>query len=337
MNLPELKRMRAIGGLTQDDLSRELKISLRTVQNWEYKEDIPDNKLNELYSIFRDRLELFASSPDVNEFLLKISGGSHKVDESTQKELKRVALLTRQFLIAIYDGVFVASNREVFTLFFGEFFNYWLEHRSKGSVNDFAKAIGMDSNLVDGLLSGKYPVTSNIILSLQSFDKSIYDVTVSLHDRKIIELYNKFVNSSFTTGLISISITDYSEYGYKHKSPDFLNTLKRYNIPGSPYTGEKFRLFQADGEYETIPDSTWVVAEQLTGEPLALKAIIKQDRLYAIVVDYRLFVGVNVAFHKDAMDGKTFIFTDESDTSGISLESISEIWEIKKKLQWSNV
>jgi transcriptional regulator with XRE-family HTH domain len=133
-------------------------------------------------------------------------------------------------------------------------------------------------------------------------------------------------------GIAFVPITAQAGYTKSYIDPVFLNQLERFYMPGFPYRGNKYRVFEVDGSSmePTFKEGYYVVCEKIerdmwhtmpdyytyvviTGDQVLLKRIFKKsEEVYALISD-------NEDFFPQ--------FT-------IKVSDIQEVWQVKRKMDW---
>jgi transcriptional regulator with XRE-family HTH domain len=143
---------------------------------------------------------------------------------------------------------------------------------------------------------------------------------------------NKTEHDLERDGIAFVPITAQAGYTRSYIDPVFLNQLERFYMPGFPYRGNKYRVFEVDGSSmePTFKEGYYVVCEKIdkdmwhtmpdyytyviiTTDQVLLKRIFKKSETqYALISD-------NEDFFPQ--------FT-------IKVQDINEIWQVKRKMDW---
>jgi len=145
-------------------------------------------------------------------------------------------------------------------------------------------------------------------------------------------LKQKIAENPERDGIIFVPINAQAGYTRYYVDPVFINQLERIYMPGFPYKGNRYRIFEVDGSsmeptfkegyfvvcervekemWHTIPDYYAYVV--ITSEQVLLKRIFKKsDTVFIMISD-------NEEFYNQ--------FT-------LKISDIREIWQVKRKMDW---
>jgi phage repressor protein C with HTH and peptisase S24 domain len=139
-------------------------------------------------------------------------------------------------------------------------------------------------------------------------------------------------------GLSFVPIKAQAGYTHSYSNPVFVNDLLKIYIPGNPYTGERYRAFEVEGdsmEYinpagqpagliagmivigEYVPPEDWAYTAQyyiyviVTEDKIMIKRLFRKDDKYALISDNELYA--------------QFVLT---------ASEIKELWLVKRKIDW---
>ena len=141
----------------------------------------------------------------------------------------------------------------------------------------------------------------------------------------------KIEDNPETEGIIYVPISAQAGYTLHHLNPTFVSSLQKIFIPGMPYRGPRFRIFEVDGESmePTLKQGYHVLTE------------IVQPEFYHQVANYYIYV---VVTEDRIMIKRLFFRNDEfvaiSDNEDffpqfvLKLQEVKELWVVKRKLDW---
>lgn len=181
MYLKDLQKMRELAGLTQSDFSDRMAVSLRTIQNWEATQKVPDKYMTRLSRILKPKLQSYAGNDDVRYFLLRIEGllmssGDFMTAEELEKEAERKysdsrIYYDRIFRICMSDEKFVEKNQDRFYKCFRYYVRYYLFENSNEAIDVISKRTNIDKGTLLRTQSAEIPVTPELMEKLDINDE----------------------------------------------------------------------------------------------------------------------------------------------------------------------
>ncbi len=134
-------------------------------------------------------------------------------------------------------------------------------------------------------------------------------------------------------GLLFVPIKAQAAYALQHTNPKYLEQLERVFIPGMPYEGENFRIFEmnGDGMEPTFGEGIFVIAERVNPESFDHAA---QYYVYVVVTETQMVI--KRLFRME--DGNYVLISDNEEYYPQQLlkkDHIKELWFVKRKMDWS--
>jgi phage repressor protein C with HTH and peptisase S24 domain len=143
----------------------------------------------------------------------------------------------------------------------------------------------------------------------------------------------KAFGGSTDTGLIFVPISAQAGYTLHYTEPIFIEQLERVLIPGMPYRGERFRIFEVEGDSmeKTLQEGYYVIAERLEEWQWDR---IADFYIYVIITETQILI--KRLFKKDT-DHYVMISDNDEYYPQQLLEKkmIRELWLVKRKLDWN--
>jgi transcriptional regulator with XRE-family HTH domain len=133
-------------------------------------------------------------------------------------------------------------------------------------------------------------------------------------------------------GLIFVPIAAQAGYTQYITDPVYLFQLERVKIPGMPYKGDKYRMFEVDGDSmePTIKNGSHIIAEII--EPQFWRSAAN---FYIHVIVTEAQVLLKRIYH---LDSDTLVLISDNDDYypqfQIRLEEVKELWVVKRKIDW---
>lgn len=137
-------------------------------------------------------------------------------------------------------------------------------------------------------------------------------------------------------------------YAQHYMDPIFLNELQPFDIPGLPYAGDRFRVFQVSGDSmeqynkdnqpEGLRDGMWVIAKKIDPEYWHQTF---DFFVHVIVTPSRIMIKrLKREKYEDPKQGD-YYFVVISDNEDIYPQftldptDIQELWEVERKIDWN--
>lgn len=133
-------------------------------------------------------------------------------------------------------------------------------------------------------------------------------------------------------GIVYVPISAQAGYSKRYKEPIYLNTLETAYLPGTRYRGEKYRIFEVDGDSmtPTLKDGQKVIA-----------ALVDKDdwqscpNYYMYVLVSEDMMSIKRIFRKSSE--QWVLISDNEDfyeQFGFEVKHLKELWIVKEKLDW---
>lgn len=134
-------------------------------------------------------------------------------------------------------------------------------------------------------------------------------------------------------GIRFVPIKLQAGYALHYTDSLYLEQLERVFIPGMPYEGEKFRIFEVEGDSmePTLQEGFYMIAEKVEPENYQFTS---QFYIYAIVTETQMLI--KRLYRKD--DGNYVMISDNEEyyqQKPLLKEDIKELWLVKRKMDWN--
>lgn len=134
-------------------------------------------------------------------------------------------------------------------------------------------------------------------------------------------------------GVIFVPIAAQANYTQHYTEPLFINQLERIYIPGFPYRGDKYRIFEVAGDSmePTFKEGYYVVGEYQ--EAGYWNTSIQDYYVYVIVTESRIML--KRIFKKSSEEYVLISDNEEFHPQFvIKVSDIKEIWYVRRKIDW---
>jgi phage repressor protein C with HTH and peptisase S24 domain len=133
-------------------------------------------------------------------------------------------------------------------------------------------------------------------------------------------------------GLIYVPIMAQAGYSKNYMDPIYVNQLERLFVPGLPYTGDKYRYFEVEGDsmHPTIEEGMQVIAR--LKEPDVWRTSIDNYYIHVIVTDSQVLI--KRLYRKN---DKEFVMISDNELypqAILPMSEIKELWVVKRMLDW---
>ncbi|RYD56316.1 MAG: hypothetical protein EOP56_13365 [Sphingobacteriales bacterium] len=159
---------------------------------------------------------------------------------------------------------------------------------------------------------------------------------------------NKAVDGSRRDALKAVPIRAQAGYAQHFMDPVYLDELQRFDIPGLPYAGDRFRVFQVSGDSmevynkenqpEGLRDGMWVIAKKIDPEYWHQTF---DFFVHVIVTPSRIMIKrLKREKYEDSKKGD-YYFVAISDNEDVYPQftldpsEIEELWEVERKIDWN--
>lgn len=143
-------------------------------------------------------------------------------------------------------------------------------------------------------------------------------------------------------GLIYVPVAAQAGYAKHLTEPIFLGQLKRWRIPDFPYKGDKFRIFQVEGDSMCYTSKiTGAITGLLDGMEVVAQRVEFEDwehstQWYIHVVVFEDYLVIKRLYREKG--NKTFVLISDNPLYAqrrINIEDIKELWIMKRYLGWN--
>lgn len=207
-----------------------------------------------------------------------------------------------------------------------------IKEKEKLGLNDIASKCGLDRSYLSKLinLDNEKKVTAHLFGKISSKFSGYFpspDTTKTTHKpaRK-----PKTETNTEKEGIIFVPISAQAGYTQAFTDPVYLNQLERVYMPGFPYRGEKFRIFEVAGDSmePTLKEGYYVVGEKVEHD---YWNTIADFYIYVIITEDRCIV------KRLVKKGTDFVAISDNEFHPqfiLKSEEIKEIWNVKRKIDW---
>lgn len=201
------------------------------------------------------------------------------------------------------------------------------------TVEDAMKALGVSKGTLYNYyaaknLSDKIKTAMSTALDIpenELFPKSPKSAGASIRAKKAFE-------PTEDHGLIYVPIAAQAGYSRNFTDPVFINQLDRLYIPGLPYKGDNYRYFDVEGDSmepglqegmqvigELVPQEFWKDASDYYIHVIVLENRICIKRIFKKNSTHWVLISDNEDLYPQEL---------------LPLESVKEVWHVKRKLDW---
>ena len=225
-------------------------------------------------------------------------------------------------------------------------FRFWVNKlEASGKIKnrrELAAKLGWHENLLSSAMSGRRPVPYAKLLLFAE----MYQIDTFFSDEKIIDTipdknYSvseksvrkpKIETDPQKEGILYVPIAAQAGYAVHFTNPTFVNQLERVYIPGFPYRGERFAMFEVKGEsmIPTLKDGFKVVSERVdpdqwnTTPDYHIHVIVTEDqcmvkRIFKKNSEEWVLISDNEEFYKQVL---------------LPTSKIRQVWFVHRKMDW---
>ena len=163
-------------------------------------------------------------------------------------------------------------------------------------------------------------------------EKSKADELSGLSAAERIRL-QKALGPSQDKGIRFVPIKSQAGYTLQYTEPLFIEQLERVFIPGMPYQGDKYRIFEIEGDSmePTLAEGFYVIAELVEPQDYQNTA---QYYIYVVVKENQILIK---RLYR-TKDGNYVLISDNEEyypQQRLAKEDIKELWLVKRKMDWN--
>ena len=133
-------------------------------------------------------------------------------------------------------------------------------------------------------------------------------------------------------GIVYVPIPAQAGYSNRYHDPLYLENLEKTNLPGFPYKGERYRVFDVKGD---SMEPTYKEGYHLVCERIEQDQWFQIANWYIYVVVLENDILVKRLYKKDA---ETFIAISDNEEFYpqfvIMMKDVKELWLVKRKIDW---
>ncbi|MEX6689245.1 helix-turn-helix domain-containing protein [Danxiaibacter flavus] len=133
-------------------------------------------------------------------------------------------------------------------------------------------------------------------------------------------------------GIIFVPISAQAGYSKHYLNPVFVKSLQKIYIPGMPYRGERYRIFEVDGDSmePTLKQGYHVFCEFVEHESYDH---IANFYVYVVVTEDRIML--KRLFKKSATEFAVISDNEEFYPQFVlHIGDVKELWQVKRKMDW---
>jgi phage repressor protein C with HTH and peptisase S24 domain len=202
------------------------------------------------------------------------------------------------------------------------------EMLSKYTQEELAEMIGVSTRSIQNYISGG---SSPHLKTGRKIDE-IYAKLLETTETKPYQRKPKIDTDPELEGVTFVPIAAQANYALHYTDTLFLNQLEKVYIPGFPYRGSHFRIFEVAGDsmLPTFKEGYHVVTEFI--EP-AFWHTLANYYVYVVVTETRVML--KRLYRKN--EHEFVLISDNEDFYPqflLKVEEIREIWFVKRKLDW---
>lgn len=206
-----------------------------------------------------------------------------------------------------------------------------LGYKSKNYLSDLVTSEKPVTEFALDKLEAKFGIQKKYILTGEGemiLEKSNNSNQENINGRSVRK--PKIESNPEKEGVLFVPISAQAGYSQKFLDPIYLNQLERVYMPGFPYRGDNFRIFEVAGDSmePTLKEGYFVVGEKV------------EPDYWTTVADYYIYVIVTT----DRCIVKRLVKRDDSFVAisdnefhpqfVIKFEDIRELWYVKRKMDW---
>lgn len=193
------------------------------------------------------------------------------------------------------------------------------------TVEEAAKILGMGRTKLYGLYEMSEFDADTIQLIKERLDIDLANEGQSIRRKKSF--------GEGEEGISFVPISAQAGYSQRYMEPLYINQLEQVHLPGMPYKGAKYRIFEVSGDSmePTLKEHQHIVAERI--EPDYWDSIARYY-IYVIVTDEQIMVK-RIYYEKGG--AKFILISDNKDfypQFAIEKSEIKELWVVKRKMDW---
>lgn len=216
---------------------------------------------------------------------------------------------------------------------------------------EFGEALGITREMVSYIENGQKPISELVEIKLDKVKESLQlsEIDVNKHHKpkvtgKELRKQKAIGTGEPDEGLIFVPVAAQAGYAAHVIDPVFVNQLERYPIIGLPYKGDRYRIFEVEGDSMTYHD-------ERTGEVKGLQAgfYVITERVdpehwhqttqwYVHVVVFQDSVVIK-RLYRDVKEGQDsyVLISDNPDypQRRVKKQDIKEIWIMKRYISWN--
>jgi phage repressor protein C with HTH and peptisase S24 domain len=133
-------------------------------------------------------------------------------------------------------------------------------------------------------------------------------------------------------GILYVPIAAQAGYSTRFHDPIYLTQLERVHLPGFPYRGNRFRVFDVKGD---SMEPTYKEGYHLVCELVDQDSWHQTANYYIYVIVLQSDILVKRLFRKDK---ETFVAISDNEEFHpqflIKIQEIKELWQVKRKIDW---
>jgi phage repressor protein C with HTH and peptisase S24 domain len=143
-------------------------------------------------------------------------------------------------------------------------------------------------------------------------------------------------------GLIYVPVRAQAGYVQHMSDPIYIGQLKRWKIPDFPYKGDRFRIFQIEGDSMTsVNEETGQLSGLVDGMEIVAERVDKEDwvnttQWYVHVIVFEDYLMIKRLYREQG--NKSFVLISDNpmyQQKRVRIEDIRELWIMKRYLGWN--
>lgn len=163
----------------------------------------------------------------------------------------------------------------------------------------------------------------------RTFREELENLTISASQKSIRK--PKTESNPGREGIIFVPIAAQAGYSKRVLDPTFVSQLERIFIPGMPYRGDKYRIFEVEGSSmePTFKEGYYVLSE------------VCEPEFWHTIPDYHVFVIVTidqVIIKRLVKRGEEFVVISDNEQFYpqyvLEKKDVKELWFVKRKMDW---
>ena len=145
-----------------------------------------------------------------------------------------------------------------------EIINYRLDNNL--SQSEMAISLGISRELLNKIENKKLAISKGVSLAFKELSNSGIisqgNITNDTNQDYLTTRRKLKQGKNDNDGIVYVPISAQAGYSKRYKEPIYLNTLETAYLPGTRYRGEKYRIFEVDGDsmIPTLKDGQKVIA-----------------------------------------------------------------------------